>query len=64
MARKQVLNRAVEVKPDTMDTAPVGFVTVKALGWLVEDGITYKPGDVFKVTPERAAALGANVKAV
>jgi hypothetical protein len=65
MARKNVLNRAVEVtepQSDSMDTPPVATVTVKALGWVGEDGITYKPGDVFQTTPERAAALAGNVE--
>jgi hypothetical protein len=65
MARKNILNRAVEAtepQPDGMETPPVATVTVKALGWVGEDGVTYKPGDVFQTTPERAAALAGNVE--
>ena len=45
-----------------METPPVATVTVKALGWVGEDGITYKPGDTFQTSPERAAALAGNVE--
>lgn len=61
MARKNILNRAVEAAPAVEPMAD-GKVTVKALGYLHEDGITYKPGDEFKTSPERADALGSNVK--
>jgi hypothetical protein len=63
MARKaeQVTNRAVA---GPAVTAPaVGMVTVKALGWIGENGETYPPGATFQVTAERAASLvgGKNV---
>jgi hypothetical protein len=65
MARKNILNRAVEateLQHDCIETPPVATVTVKALGWVGEDGITYKPGDTFQTSPERAAALAGNVE--
>jgi hypothetical protein len=75
MARKNVLNRAVAAAvppaapetqdaPDTPETPAVVLVTVKALGWVAEDGLTYKPGDVFETTPERASALAGNVEII
>jgi len=64
MARKNILNRAVKVEADSPAVAPVAFVTVRALGWIGEDGITYKPGDTFQTTPRRAASLGGNVEIV
>ena len=67
--RKQTLNRAVQTPtaPDTSEAPPMparSKVTVRALGWIAEDGITYKRGDTFTTTPERAAALGANVERI
>ena len=64
MARKNVLNRAVEAKPDSMETPAVVLVTVRALGWIGEDGVTYKPGDTFQTTPRRAASLAGNVEII
>ena len=65
MARKNVMNRAVvaEAEPQAAP-APSGLVKVRAVGYVHEDGVTRGPGDVFETTPERAAALGANVEAV
>ena len=63
MARKNILNRAVAVA-DSPAVPAVDLVTVRALGWVGEDGITYKPGDKFQTTPRRAAALGGNVEVV
>lgn len=38
------------------------LVTVSAVGPLAEDGVVHAAGDVFQTTPERAEALGENVK--
>jgi len=67
MARKNVLNRAIETPdatPANVEPMADNLVTVKALAWIGEDGKTYKPGDEFKTTPERAESLvaGMNVK--
>jgi hypothetical protein len=63
--RKGILNRkATAAVADAPDVPAVEFVTVKALGWIGEDGITYKPGETFQTTPKRAAALGGNVEVV
>jgi hypothetical protein len=64
--KKQVMDRAVHAEEvTTRDVEPMAdnLVTVKALGWLNESGITYKPGDEFKTSPERADSLvaGKNV---
>ena len=59
MARKNVLNRAVDSPQEPMAD---GLVTVRANGWIREDDVTYKPGDKFKTSPERADALGKQVE--
>jgi 23S rRNA C2498 (ribose-2'-O)-methylase RlmM len=65
--KKQVIDRAVHVESvETRDVEPMAdnLVTVKAVAWLNEDGVTYKPGDEFKTSPARADSLvaGNNVK--
>jgi hypothetical protein len=62
MARKNILNRAVAATVDSPAVPAVEFVTVRALGWIGEDGITYKPGETFQTTPRRAASLGKQVE--
>ena len=71
MARKNILNRAVEspvTSPPVTDlpvTDPLPSpVTVRAVHWLGENGVTYKPGDTFQTSLERALALGHNVEIV
>lgn len=63
MARKidQVTNRAVAGVVEPMAD---GLVTVRALAWVCEDGVTYPPAAEFKTTPERAESLvrGKNVE--
>ena len=56
--RKNIMNRAV---PTPTETAAPALVTVKATGWIGENGVTYKPSDTFQTTAKRAAALGKNV---
>ena len=65
--KKQVIDRAVHVESvETRDVEPMAdnLVTVKAVAWLNEDGVTYKPGDEFKTSVERAGSLfnGRNVE--
>lgn len=66
MARKQVVNRAVTAEPLETVALPTAepVVTVRARGWIGEDGVTYKPGDTWQTTAKRAAALGGNVEIV
>lgn len=49
MAKNKTEETAPETAPET--------VTVRALTNLCEGGESYRPGDTFQTTPERAAAL-------
>jgi hypothetical protein len=64
MARKNVLNRAVESPAAEEPSVVDGMVKVRALRWVGEDGVQYPPGAEFVTTEERAGALvnGGNVE--